>query len=236
MKDPWSEIMKDAAKGETGEYYIERDDGRIDTHAVNDYTGTLLDWSESERLGIQHAKGRVLDIGCGAGRVSLFLQEQGFDVVGIDLASGAIEACKTRGLKKAYVMSADELDFPESTFDTIIMYGNNFGILGEDPNIINMLQRLKRITTSEGIILAGSVDVQQTDDQSNITYQKKNLERNRPIGLIRLRVKYRDLVGDWIDLRLASPEEMKGLAEIAGWKLSRAYQHGASFVGVLTKR
>ena len=228
--------MKDAAKGETGEYNIERDDGKVNAHTISDYTGTILDWNESERLGIQHAKGRVLDIGCGAGRVSLFLQEQGYDVVGIDLASGAIEACKTRGLKKAYVMSADELDFPESTFDTIIMYGNNFGILGEDPNIVNMLESLKRITTPEGIILAGSVDVQQTDDQSNIAYQKKNLERNRPIGLIRLRVKYKDLVGDWTELRLAGPEEMKGLAERAGWKLSRVYQHGSSFVGILTKR
>ncbi len=236
MLDPWNEIMKDAARGKLGEYYIERDDGRIDIRSINNYTKTILDWSEPERLGIQHVKGTVLDIGCGAGRVSLYLQNQGFSVIGIDLAPGAIEACKKKGLKEAYVMSASDLDFPTNTFDTIIMYGNNFGVVGEEQNIIRMLQRAYEISKPEGIIIAGSSDVQQTEDQSNLAYQRRNLEKNRPRGLVKLRVKYKDLIGDWIELRLASPEEMRNLAERTGWKLSRVYQSGAAYVGILTKR
>ena len=65
--------MKDAAAGKEGTYYVEREDGRIDTLLVEDYVKTLLEWDELERLGIQHAKGKVLDIGCGAGRVGLYL-------------------------------------------------------------------------------------------------------------------------------------------------------------------
>jgi len=236
MADPWSEIMIDAAKGVSGEYTIERDDGRIETLEVLDYIRTLLNWSECERLAIQHAHGRVLDIGCGAGRVSLYLQNLGHKVVGIDLALGAIEACKMRGVREAYLMSAAEIDFPDAIFDTIIMYGNNFGVLGSDQSIIDMLRTLYRITTPQGMILAGSADVVKTDIQEHLDYHKLNLSRNRPKGLVRMRVAYKGLVDNWIDLRLATPEEMENLAEKAGWRLERKYQDGVPYVGILVKK
>lgn len=59
------------------------------------------DWLPYEKRAIEFAKGRVLDIGCGAGRHSLYLQKRGFDVLGIDSSPLAIKVCKLRGLKKA---------------------------------------------------------------------------------------------------------------------------------------
>jgi SAM-dependent methyltransferase len=178
----------------------------------------------------------VLDIGCGAGRVSLYLQNLGHKAVGIDLALGAIEACKMRGVREAYLMSAAEIDFPDAIFDTIIMYGNDFGVLGSDQSIIDMLRTLYRITTPQGMILAGSADVVKTDIQEHLDYHKLNLSRNRPKGLVRMRVAYRGLVDNWIDLRLATPEEMENLAEKAGWRLERKYQDGVPYVGILVKK
>ncbi|MFW9960359.1 MAG: class I SAM-dependent methyltransferase [Candidatus Thorarchaeota archaeon] len=236
MADPWSEIMMDAATGVAGEYTIERDDGRIETLQVLDYIRPLLEWPECERLAIQHATGKVLDIGCGAGRVLFNLQSLGHEVVGIDLARGAIEACRSRGITEVHVMSAGEMDFPDATFDTVVMFGNNFGILGSDDNIIDMLKTLHRITTPQGIILAGSADVVKTDDEEHLDYHKLNVSRNRPKGLIRLRVAYRGLVDEWMDLRLATPNEMVYLAEMAGWSLERKYQDGTPYVGILVKK
>ncbi|NQT82293.1 class I SAM-dependent methyltransferase, partial [bacterium] len=76
------------------------------------------------------ARGKVLDIGCGAGRNSLYLQQKGLDVLGIDLSPLAIMVCQLRGFKKARVMSITEVDSRLGTFDTIVMYGNNFGLFG----------------------------------------------------------------------------------------------------------
>ena len=235
MTDAWSAIMKDAANGISGEYYIERDDGRIETLQVSDYVSPLSDWSETERLAIKHAKGRVLDIGCGTGRVALHLQNLGFSVVGIDLAPGAIDASKIRGLKEAVVMSADNIKFPDSEFDTAILFGNNFGILGGEGRIIDMLRTLHRITKPDGIILAASADAKITDDQEHLDYHKMNLSKGRPIGLVRIRVKYKDLIDDWFELRLAMPDEMDAMAKQAGWKMKEKYQNGTPYVGVLTK-
>jgi SAM-dependent methyltransferase len=237
MNDPWSKIMWDAANGIEDEYYIERDDGRVESLQVANYIEPLLQWDEPERLGIQHVRGRVLDVGCGAGRVSLYLQNLGYEVVGIDAAPGAIDASKKRGLKRAHVMSANAIDFPENMFDTIILYGNNFGILGEEIQIVEMLRSLWKVTTPNGIIIAGSADVEKTDDTSHLDYHKWNLARGRPKGQIRLRVKYKDLISDWTELRLASPIEMSVLAKKTGWQVSRVYQRAEpAYVGILEKR
>ncbi|MFW9809257.1 MAG: class I SAM-dependent methyltransferase [Candidatus Thorarchaeota archaeon] len=235
MTDAWSEIMKDASDGVSGEYYIERDDGRIETLKVSDYTLQFSEWSEVERIAMKHVKGRVLDVGCGTGRVALHLQNLGFSVVGVDLAPGAIEGCKKLGLKEAYVMSAERLEFPNSEFDTVILFGDNFGILGDREKIIDMLRTLHRITKPDGIILAASADVKITEDQEHLNYHKMNLSKGRPKGLVRIRVKYKGIIDDWSELWLAMPDEMESVAKEAGWKMRSKYQKGTPYVGILKK-
>jgi 2-polyprenyl-3-methyl-5-hydroxy-6-metoxy-1,4-benzoquinol methylase len=46
---------------------------------------------------MQFVKGRVLDVGCGAGRHSLYLQEKGFDVLGTDISPLASESASLGG-------------------------------------------------------------------------------------------------------------------------------------------
>jgi len=237
MVDPWSEIMKDAADGVIGEYYIEREDGRLETLQVSDYISPFDEWSELEQLAIKHVSGKVLDIGCGAGRVGLYLQILGHDVVGIDLADGAIKASKRMGLSRAYVMSASELKFEEDIFDTAILFGNNFGVAGDEGKIVRMLEQLQRFTAPDAKIVASTVDVLRTQDPEHLKYHQMNRERGRPPGLIRLRVKYKDMVGEWGDLWHTTPDEMKMLAEKGGWQLDEILQiEGHSqYVGILKK-
>ncbi len=58
------------------------------------------DMPKLEQQALDLCQGKVLDIGCGAGSHSLYLQEKGFDVSAIDISKGAIEVCQLRGLKK----------------------------------------------------------------------------------------------------------------------------------------
>ena len=62
-------------------------------------------------------RGRVLDIGCGAGRFALYLQGKGLDVTGIDLAPAPPS---WRGVRKAMLRSGAEVGKfkPGSWFDT----------------------------------------------------------------------------------------------------------------------
>ena len=79
---------------------VERDDGYIDNGPdVAMYFSSYEDWSPLDKKAIEFVKGRVLDIGCGAGSHSLYLQEKGFDFLGTDISPLAIKVCKLRGLK-----------------------------------------------------------------------------------------------------------------------------------------
>lgn len=240
MSDAWSEIMKDAANSITGEYIIERDDGRIETLQVSDYKKSFSEWDELERKAIKHAKGKVLDIGCGAGRVALHLQTLGHEVVGIDLGPSAIAACKAMGLRKAYVMSTTNLQFNDNTFDTIIMFGNNLGIAGDEKQTISMLRTLYNITTPDAIILAGSVDAVNTKNEDHLKYHETNRARNKPPGLVRIKVKYKEYVTNWFDLWLVTLTELDRITKRSGWRVDKIYRTGKvnqpAYIGILIKK
>jgi SAM-dependent methyltransferase len=107
---------------------VERDDHLISlSNWPQRYFGECSTWVRREKQAIRLVRGRVLDIGCGAGRHGLYLQQKGFDVTGIDNSPGAIKVCKLRGYRKARLMPIIEIDrFKPDSFDTIIMMGKQF--------------------------------------------------------------------------------------------------------------
>ena len=75
----------------------EKEDGLFDySGGPRIYFSEYEEWMGSEKAAMEHVCGRVLDIGCGAGRHSLSLQNQGFEVVAIENSPLAIKVCKTR--------------------------------------------------------------------------------------------------------------------------------------------
>lgn len=110
-----------------------------------------------EQKALQLAKGRILDVGCGAGSHTLFLQEKGLDVTAIDISPNAIEACRLRGLTDARVINV--LDFDNEKFDTILLLMNGTGIFGTLSKTTNYLQKLKTLLNPNGQILIDSSDI-----------------------------------------------------------------------------
>src|SRR5690606_21671694 len=111
-----------------------------------------------EQKALDLAKGNILDVGCGAGSHSLYLQEKGFDVLGIDTSEGAIEVCKLRGLQKAECI--DFLTLDNKQFDTILLLMNGTGIFQNLDNTSKYLQHLKSLLNPKGQILIDSSDLQ----------------------------------------------------------------------------
>src|SRR5262245_28289730 len=145
--------------------FIERDDGYLDLGSQPGLYFLEYDqWSPLEQQTVDRARGRILDVGCGGGRHSLYLQGKGFDVTGIDNSAGAIEVCRLRGVKNALVRPMAAIDkFMANSFDTVLMLGNNFGLFGDVANAKMILKTLARITSPEGQIIAGSRNPYKTD-------------------------------------------------------------------------
>jgi len=118
-----------------------------------------------EQKALQLSKGKVLDVGCGAGSHALYLQnEVNIDVKAIDISDNAIEACKLRGVKNAQTINILDLDVSEK-YDTILLLMNGTGIFGKLNQTSIYLKKLKSLLKEDGQILIDSSDIIYMFDQ-----------------------------------------------------------------------
>ncbi|NIO37141.1 methyltransferase domain-containing protein [Candidatus Bathyarchaeota archaeon] len=220
-EDAFGQKLWAAYKGEEVFEIVERDDGYIDAMKIKGYFADFQDWSPAEQKAMDYVRGRVLDIGCGAGRHALYLQKKGLDVLGIDVSPLAVKVCKSRGLRKAIVMSIEEVDFERNSFDTIIMMGNNFGLLGSFKNARRLLKRFHEMTSQNAITVASTRDPYKTDNQAHLAYHKQNKKKGRMAGQVRIRSRFRKYVGRWFDYLMVSKEEVKQILEGTGWNTKK---------------
>jgi SAM-dependent methyltransferase len=239
--DAFGQVLLDHLEGRPAQEIVERDDGLLMTGgAPTAYFAPPRRWFGTERRALRLARGRVLDVGCGAGRVALRLQERRLDVVAIDVSPGAVDVSRRRGVQDARVLALADVDERLGRFDTVILYGNNFGLLGGRRSAVRILRKLHTLTSDRGRILAQSNDWSQSDDPAHLANHERNRRRGRMPGQNRLRIRHGLLATPWFDYLLATPAEMGDLAGEAGWVLTRTYEEPdptvSFYVGVLEKR
>jgi len=217
---------------------VEREDGFISVGGYGPvrYFSEYKDWGELDKKTIQLAKGNVLDIGCGAGRHALYLQnEKKMSVTGIDVSPLAIKVCKLRGLKKAKLLPIDKVDqlLPEK-FDTVMMLGNNFGLLQNFSKAQMILKNLYKITSEDGIIIAETTDP-TTTDPDHTSYHKLNKKRGKMIGQLKIRVRYRKFADPWFEYLLVTKKELEKIIKGTGWKIREYIDDGMGYTVILEK-
>ncbi len=110
-----------------------------------------------EKQALELCRGSTLDIGCGAGNHSLYLQKKGLVVSCMDQSHGAIAVCKSRGIKKT--SQGTLLDFDLGKYDTLLLLMNGIGISGRLKHIDMFLNKLKSLLNEGGQILLDSSDI-----------------------------------------------------------------------------
>jgi len=110
-----------------------------------------------EQTALNLAFGKILDLGCGAGSHSLYLQNQGLSVKPVDISLGAIEICKKRGLSQAEMINL--WNIKDAQYDTILALMNGAGICGSMKNFPSFLKHLKSLLAPGGQILMDSSDI-----------------------------------------------------------------------------
>jgi len=216
---------------------VERDDGYISAApSVAGYFAGFRRWPGRQREAIGYRRGQTaLDIGCGAGRVALYLQDRGFRATGIDNSPLAIRTARRRGLHDARVLPFECIDqLPNNRFDTVVMFGNNFGLFASYSKAKKLLRQLHSVTRKGAVLLAESIDPHDTKDPAHLRYQRANTRRGRMPGQIRIRVRYHDCVGRWFDYLLASRREMEQILKDTGWMAERVIRDSsAAYVAVI---
>ncbi|GAA4885910.1 methyltransferase domain-containing protein [Flaviramulus aquimarinus] len=122
------------------------------------------DMPKLEQHALKLCKGTVLDVGCGSGSHSLYLQKKGFTVKAIDISKGAIDVAKQRGVLNTQVKNI--LDETEK-FDTILLLMNGTGIFQELVHVSKHLTHLKNLLIPNGQILMDSSDIKYMYDDDD---------------------------------------------------------------------
>jgi len=170
----------------------------VEAHEYSRLTGTGLHPIEREILE-RHLKpgGRLLDIGCGAGREALGLARAGFQVIGIDIASRMIGAARVNaqreGLRVTFrVQSVTELNEPPGSFDGAYWAGSYHHIPGRALRIETLQRIMCTLTTDGALVLM-------------VVYRENRglLSRSRLVDL--LRKVLRGVPGPW---RLSEPGDV----------------------------
>ena len=209
---------------------VERDDGYIGfSSGPRSYFMDYPEWPKHQKQAIRFARGRVLDIGCGAGRCLLYLQHKGLDVVGLDNSPLAIKVCRERGIKKAVVRSITQIGPDLGTFDTIIMMGNNFGLFGSFNRARRLLRTMHRMTTPKARIIAESTDPYGIPLIERQAYHRRNRGRGRMAGQVRIRVRFQTYRSPWFDYLLVSVDEMDAILDGTGWTIARLFPSDGPF-------
>ncbi|ARI79236.1 SAM-dependent methyltransferase [Halobacillus mangrovi] len=126
-------------------------------HSLNRNESEIQDWKLYERASFLHRltrtyKKKLLEIGAGPGKDSLFFQEAGLHVQATDLSPEMVEHCREKGLQ-AEVMSFDQLTFQEETFDAV--WALNCLLHVPKDQLEGVLMGIKRIMKPGGLFYMG---------------------------------------------------------------------------------
>ncbi|MBI2850808.1 MAG: class I SAM-dependent methyltransferase [Chloroflexi bacterium] len=128
-----------------------RDDLRkaYDLNAQQRDSGATEDWKIQERAKVlsmlqREDKRSLLEIGAGPGRDSRFFQDQGFDVVCIDLSPEMVRLCRKKKLN-ARVMDMTDLQFSANSFDAVYALNSLLHLTkAELPAVLNKISEIMK--------------------------------------------------------------------------------------------
>ena len=167
---------------------------------------------EIERKALDLTKGRVLDVGAGAGCHSLVLQEKGMDVTAIDISPLSVETMKERGVKKVF-----EQDFftLEGQYDTILMLMNGIGIVGTLERLSEFFKQLDKILGPGGQVLCDSSDISYVfeDEEGMIDIPNEM----KYYGEHSFQMQYKDTIGEPFNWLYIDTETLREKADRNGY-------------------
>ena len=172
---------------------------------------------ELERLALDLCRGRVLDVGAGAGIHTLLLQEEGCDVSAIDICPEAVSIMRDRGVADVHL--GDIMSLENETFDTLLMMGHNIGMVETLDKLEPFLRHARTITAPDGQILLTSKDVRVTDEPVFLAYQQRNVEAGRFIGEVRISMEYGGIRGPLFSWLHVDSETLAAHAARTGWQI-----------------
>jgi SAM-dependent methyltransferase len=172
---------------------------------------------ELELIALDLCRGKILDIGAGAGSHALLLQQQKKDVTALDLSSGAVEIMKQRGVKK--VLYGDINAHTGQRYDTLLLLMNGIGLTSSLEGFRKFLLHAATLLNKGGQLLFDSSDIAYL-------YEDGNKPAADYYGQVSYRYAYKGQQDNWFNWLYLDSETLKTTAATAGWSCEILFDDG----------
>lgn len=205
------------------------------------YFAPREEWSEDTIELLETLEGPVVDVGCGAGQHSVWLQDRGTEVVAFDVSPGAVAAARDRGVEDARVLDMFEVaqEFPRDRFRSALVSGTQACLAGSLPGVSEFLADLALVTDEEGIAVVDSYVPQdldgdffgyRPDPRRGICHRTMHFEYEREAD-----GESERLVGRNLHFLLFDPDRLVEAAIGTPWELERVFPGTGFYKAVLRK-
>ena len=192
-------------------YSSDFDDDEI---PVSDLFREYEDMPYIERVALDLAAGRVLDVGAGSGCHSLALAKAGKESVAIDISPLSVEVMRERGVDARLVNLYDD-SFAEK-FDTVLMLMNGTGIIGTLENMETFFTRIRQLLNPGGCVLIDSSDLRYLFEEEDGSLMIDLADDY--YGLVDYQMQYKDVLGEPFDWLYVDFDTLAYYAEENGFK------------------
>lgn len=166
-----------------------------------------------EQKALSMAKGRVLDIGAGAGCHALVLQERGLEVKAIDISPLSCEVMSERGVKDVECVNLFNPQL-QGKYDTLLLLMNGTGIAGKLNRLPMLLNRLKELLADGGQILIDSSDLKYIYENED---GSMDIDLNAPYyGEVDYQMQYKNIKGEPFDWLYTDPMLLASISKQCG--------------------
>jgi len=229
MKDAYSPhgaALLDCFRGDRTVTLICYQDGARDDVPAAFWLRETIDPLESRALEL--CRGRVLDVGAGAGLHALELQRRDIDVTAIDIAPECVAIMRERGVR-----NAEEVDlyaFDGGPFDTILCLCNGLDKVGRLADLPRFLERMRELLVPGGQLIADSFDLRIGADAARLADLARKEATGRYFGEVDLQFEYKGRRGVPFSVLHIDYETLTRIAKQHGWRCEMIGSDGSHYL------
>ncbi len=185
-----------------------------------------------EQTALRLANGKTLDVGCGAGSHSLYLQNERYlGVTALDISPKSIEVCRERGIKNTVCMNL--MDYTDEKFDTILLLMNGTGIFESLKKIDSYLQKLHSLLNEKGQVLIDGTDILYMYEEDDGSFNVPDVEYYGEVDFV---IHYKGVKDDTFKWLYLDYDTLKEVAENNGFSVKMLEEEGDSFLAQLKNK
>ena len=210
---------------------------------LNTYFRSPNDMPELEWVALQHCRGRILDIGAGAGSHSLLLQKMGLDVTALDISPLNAAVMRERGIKNvlrrdffslqpAKAFGTAKAPRPPARqvarYDTLLLLMNGIGLAATLDGLRLFLQKARALLRPGGALVFDSSDVAYLyhgrPPKKGSSERAGSPPSGHYYGEISYQYEYRRQRTDWFKWLFVDKRTLRRIATKEGWKMQVLFE------------